>query len=610
MRHLLFLAVLALCYRTEILLHFAQSDEIGIEQLPEHTLTDKITFFAVVRKERSRNDYDYVLSFGAPKCEETCLQSANDLCNENGKVINQNWENLELDHFPKDNDPSAVYIRRTVSMSELLCDESTVVRTVDAETGVIRVVGDLILSTTSECTNSCPLFKTSDSIPFDISYDPNTKEFTGLTYRLSKYEYSAEPTRNIRIDGLGLIVEITTMISLSGMSDSTTPTTAPPYFSNAVVFQQDTVPAMKVIAITDCDELAGSQCTQRMYLSPIEPSGTAYGSAIGDMEIHADLLSSGGQKSSQIILHAAMNIVSSNDFGTMQRAIDLIMGTRNTADSTIKPYIADAEGINNLLNDESVCVSVSSPELTPTTITGVQLCASATVDIGTMQGCQTPGLTDMAKRVIYNVNEDIRQGLLIVPEGRDSEAAFCFNMKKIIDNAHVVEVTYAYTIADELNQTSSQIANFQTKFVAKRNLYDNNIATTESCWVDCPWGEEWDDWSGCCVPCCGANDAWDTWVIVLVIILGLGICGVCVALLVFSDSYYGPTGAYAMPYWQPCYVEVPGHPGHYKKAFRDDNSGKVITNIIIDGDGNTVIPDSENKPVRNTRNTRRKPTSN
>ena len=118
-------ALFALRSNADVITRFAQSAEIGVEQLPENKDTDKITFFAAVRNEKSISalNSNYILSFGQPSCEDSCAQSRSSVCAKTS-TITEGWEDFELDHYPTKKDPAAIYIRKTFSMSdEIACNK-------------------------------------------------------------------------------------------------------------------------------------------------------------------------------------------------------------------------------------------------------------------------------------------------------------------------------------------------------------------------------------------------------------------------------------------------------------------------------------------------------
>ena len=604
--------------RADIVTHFSQATEIGVEQLKANADSDKITFFAAVRAESASRQYQYVLSFGEPICEESCLQSVNAFCAAEKPRETQDWESFWLEHYPSNADPGAVYIRRTLSVSDdsaLGCNATPdVLRTVDDSTGIITYSGKLVLSlweAGDRCEDGCPVFKHSDTYHFNVNYMPASAEkelsFTGLDYELAKYEYSAEATRNIRISDIGLLLEITTLLEEKNTEDEQGSSSAAPVsFQDMQIFKQHCEPEMELVALTECEEQTGTACTQRLYLRPVDQADTAYSKAKGTLEIHASFDSDEGGSYSLAVLHIDVNIDSS-DYGVAQREVDLVVATNETEPSTqqttqqLTPYIINGQSTKNLVDEQQLCIALASPALTPLTLHAVTLCASSSVDLGRQRGCRTEGVEDMKTMALYSIDDSSSEyGSVVQPEGKGNELTYCFNVRKIENFSHVIDVAYTTAITGSENDDSAS----GVVHLEARSMYDD-VASTEGFWIDCPYGYYWDPVCACCAHTHGHSLS--TWEWVFLVILGLVVLGV-IAFVMFgggSSCFYGHHGdAWVKPCYQRVFIPNPHHPGYFMPAYRDVHSGKTITKIHIDGDGNEVIV-ADRTPVRRRRHHQR-----
>jgi hypothetical protein len=124
----------------------------------------------------------------------------------------------------------------------------------------------------------------------------------------------------------------------------------------------------------------------------------------------------------------------------------------------------------------------------------------------------------------------------------------------------------------------------------RRSLYDNNIVTTQSFWVDCPGGTHWDDDCDCCVINTGAADSIDGWGIFLLVLLGLGLVALIVCFCYWGTPgcSYGMEPEYMHPYYVPVIVPDPKNKGRYLHGFRDAYTGTIITEVVVDEHGNRM----------------------
>jgi hypothetical protein len=581
--YLLFGLILHLVHG-DVITHFAQSAEIGVEQLPEHKGTDKVTFFAAMRAEKAtKSEYNYLISFGDPECSEGCAQSMVEFCEE--PKVEQGWEHFEIEHYPEANDPGAVYMRTTIALGQdLRCNTSSIQRTVDETTGLITFSGNLVLSIWTACKNDeCPTFQRSDAYDFKLSYNASNREIIGMSYNLAVFEYSAEATRNIRMDDVGLMVEITTTVGTNNERAYENP----PHFNNAVLFSQDCVPEMQLVAMTECPKGSGNSCDQQLYLLPVKQADSAYGTAKGRLEIHAQLIGPDGVFQSVAVLHVRMNIDSGTDYGTSQRDVDFLIATESGSEpDMLAPYII-TQKTANLFDNQTLCVALSLPD--PKEGVDLQLfkliiCSSASVDLSTGQGCRTENVVDMKTYTLFERSSDAETD----STEESTELSYCFQVPKINTASHVLDISYATAMtAKPIEAESSGVVNL----LRRRSLYDNSVVTTQNFWVDCPEHLHWDEDCECCVHDHGIDDDdINGWGIFLLVLLGLGLIGTLICFWWWGTPgcSYGMDAEYMHPYYVPVIVPDPKHRGKYVHGFRDAYSGAIVTEVVVDQYGNRM----------------------
>jgi hypothetical protein len=574
----------------DVITHFAQSAEIGVEQLPKDKGTDRVTFFAAMRAEKAaQSEYNYLISFGAPVCTEGCAQSMAGFCGE--PVVEDGWEHFEIEHYPEPGDLGAVYMRTTIGLDEeLKCNESGIVRTVDETTGLVTVAGTLVLSIWTACGEAeCPEFRHSDSYDFKLQYNASNREILGMGYNLAEFEYSAEATRNIRHVDVGLMVEITTTVQTN--HEIAYPN--PPHFENAILFSQDCEPEMQLVSMTGCPEGSGNLCNQQLYLLPVKQTDSAYADAKGSLEIHAQLIGPDGIFQSVAVLHVRMNIDSPTDYGTTQRALDFLMATQSVTETDmLAPYIENGESTKNLKDNQTVCVALAIPgpvEGIDLRLAKLVICSSATVDLSTSTGCRTQNVADMKTYVVYegSGDEDSTE--------EQTELSYCFAVPKINDAGHVMDIAYETALPKHPEGSDSGIVNL----LRRRSLYDNEVVTTQNFWVDCPEHLHWDDDCACCVHDHGVDDDdIDGWGIFLLVLLGLGLIATlfCFWWWGTPGCAYGGEAEWMHPYYVPVIVEDPKHKGKYLHGFRDAYTGAIVTEVVVDRYGNrTPAPQHRKK---------------
>jgi hypothetical protein len=437
------------------IVHFRQATEFGVEQLKQDVGTDRITFFAAMRQSLDDLDIEYVLSFGPPKCEPSCAQSTSNICKGSQRIVNNEWEHIQLEHYPNAEDPAAIYIRKSLSLNnELSCAEGDISK---ADT----LKGNLYLSVALGCNEDtkCPNFETVEIFPFEIT------SVDDLNYRTSMIAFDAKATRNLRMENVGLFVEITTEIfDQSGVN-----------FSYPRIVSQDCEPALRVVSMTDCQPNEDN-CKQQLYLSPIDNTDSAIDKVNGAVTLELEF----GSDESRVIslLHVNVGIDSSNDYGNEERAIDTLLSIFTDA------YDAYFAGSNaTLVDNDRFCVSLASPRLLP-------------VEIINIQTCSINGSVCMS---LFNSSDDMSadsERILTT----DSQSMICLTIRKIAEGEQTIEVEY----------TSSQ---------KRRGLYDNLTITPMIIYCDCPLGYVWDPLCDCCV---NSHHDWDwswgwIWVVALVV---------------------------------------------------------------------------------------------
>jgi hypothetical protein len=293
--------------------------EFGVEQLEADS--SRVTFFAAVRQPAV--DAEYVLSVGPPQCEANCAQSTNSVCRSDARVPNEDWEHIELAHYPTPTDNAAVYIRRTVDL-------------LDAATCFNTSAGELYLSVVQNCDDGCPVFETVNVYAFDLGYDASTRTVSGLSYALSRYSYSATATRNIRVPRLGVLIEIETVLEGDARAQ----------FEQPRLVLQECTPAVTLVAMSACTETEGTRCTQRLYLQPANNAPTAVGRVVLEMHLGGGLAA----------MHVELDVDALDD-GANERELDFML-SRARYNGSLVPYVYQDLLNSTLVDGDMVCVSM------------------------------------------------------------------------------------------------------------------------------------------------------------------------------------------------------------------------------------------------------------
>jgi len=338
------------------------------------------------------------------------------------------------------------------------------------------------------------------------------------------------------------------------------------------------------VTLTDCPPGPANQCVQQLYLLPVHQEDSAYGTAKGSLEIHAQLLGPDGVFQSVAVLHIRMNIDSASDYGTSPRPIDFLMATQSVQEPTmLAPDIVGGDKTASLSNEQTMCVAMGIPsagEGIDLKLFTLVLCSSATVDLSTSNGCRTENVADMKTYTLFEKQETEDAS----NTGVQTELSYCFQLPKIAQAAHVLDIGYATAMSVvPVAGSSSDVV----QLVRKRSMYDNNVVTTQNFWVDCPSGTHWDDDCECCVINNGSTSDIDAWGIFLLVLLGLALIAT-----VFCFWWWGTPGCsyaadaeYMHPYFVPVVVPDPNHKGKYVHGFRDAYTGTIITEVVVDKHG-------------------------
>jgi hypothetical protein len=212
------------------------------------------------------------------------------------------------------------------------------------------------------------------------------------------------------------------------------------------------------------------------------------------------------------------------------------------------------------------------------------LCSSVTVDLSTSNGCRTENVADMKTYVLYE--QPAKENTSESKEDQ-TELSYCFQVPKINDAGHVIDVDYVTVVTLEgVPANGSDVVH-----LLRRSLYDNSIVTTQNFWVDCPTHLHWDEDCECCVHDHGNDDdSISGWGIFFLVLLGLGLIGTIVFFWYWGTPgcNYGMEPEYLHPYYTPVVVPDPKHKGRYLHGFRDAYSGNIVTEVVVDADGNRL----------------------
>lgn len=532
------------CAYAAVRVHFGQATEFGVEQLPENENTDRVTFFAAMRQDMDDLHGDYILSFGPPSCEQNCAQSRQ-LCGEQAST-NGNWEHIQLDHYPSPTDPAAIYIRQTIALdSELPCHNSDLLK-IDNEDQSVDFTGNLYLSVSTGCIETCPMFETIEIFPFALHR--TAENISGLDYKLRNYEFNAEATRNLRIENLGLFVEISTEL----IDYDYTGEGLPSYFDDAIIENQDCVPELKIVGLTNCSETAGDTCNQRFYLLPVSTDDHALEKVSGRVAIQTKLRSGDGNLSSVTIIHVSLDIDSPTDFGPEKRDIDS-MFVLNAI-----PFFNEnlLDNSTTLVDKDQFCISLSSPVLNEVSIVSVRTCGSESVS--NLESCDVMNLDDLRISNLYDAENKVTNRKTIAeltPDLLQSQAQVCFKMQKVVSGSQLLEVAY--------NSSGNLV---------RRGLFCCGNVTPSPIYCDCPLGYTWDYVCGCCNYHGGWTWSW-WWIVVFLILIGGGI---------LAFTVWG--GNCGSGHYDGVYLEPTGIPSTYFLVDKDEK--KTIVNVH--GNNNTT----------------------
>jgi len=538
MRRLLTLLVLA-CARAKVLVHFGQATEFGVEQLDKDAGTLNVTFFAAMRQQIE--DHEYVLSFGPPQCERNCAQSTNSICKTQERVLNDGWEHIQIDHYPTPEDTGAIYIRKTIDLEAgLACINDDF-----QQTGEKNFTGTLYLSIAQSCDeNSCPHYETVEMYPFNFNAD-----LAGLNYKYTDYEFTAEATRNLRMANVGLFVEITTVLTdRKGEQLS--------QFTESTILHQTCEPALHIVAITNCSEIEGNVCTQRLYLAP-ETDDHMIDSVKGELAIQTKLVNAQGGVETISVIHVDVAIASPVDFGMLQRPIDSLF---TVLTATYAPYFLGSN--TTLLYDKDYfCVSVASPNLDAVTITDVTTCTTEG------ETCDDDNITSYGLYSLEDPQVNRITMAATVPLEQASQAMVCMNLKKLSDGPQFVQVSYRL---DSLTGSSN----------AKRGVYSGETMSPSLIFCDCPWGYIWDDVTDSCVHHHHDDWHWSWWWVWIV--LGILVVGVCV-YFVIAGGWHGHEG-------YDVYIVPTSNPNSF--VLREGTQQRIV-NVHTEGNNNNVTVNTD-----------------
>jgi len=577
MRVLLFLACLALGWAT-IKTHMTLPVELGVEQLRQNFETDIVTFYAVVRGT-DNSDYRWILSFVNFTCDGTCAESTSNFCEPTPR-LNPGWESHESPFYPHEGDPPAVHIRRSLEVDGEIACEDGLKWSFDDSSAMALLSGELYLHTVRGCSDTgCPIVVSSDVLPFELSYNTESGELTGLQARDMSYVYDIVSTKNIWLSGYDTLVELTSSVQTLGDGEIVS---VPIRFENPSIVSQSMSPAMTIVGLTDCStDTDESGCLQNWYLQA--QSGFSQPTPLaGTMEIVSDLVFSDGTIV-QSLLHLNIDVQSAVDADQPWRLVDSLTSIKG------KPYFSGMINPENIQQGDRICMTLSTPDKATLQPGAVRICASQQVDlvsdVSEYTGCRTPNIDDL---VIYQImdistgfynasfNPTIEQSL-----ERAHEFKVCFDAIPLSDKIEVIEAYYSRTDV------------YESSLEKKRQLDTANLYVTQGVPVGCAWSESWDPVICRCVPytttCCGDSDWSWLWVFFIVIVFVLIIGAAALACCYYPT--YDNCGGYPITYCEYGHTYV----------VNKNKDGSIYRAVVVEGDNNTVTYDSpETKNMQST----------
>jgi len=359
---------------------------------------------------------------------------------------------------------------------------------------------------------------------------------------------------------------------------------------------------MTLMALSDCDTTVDerlSECSQDWYLH------TA--SLEGRYRLSAQLASSAGPG---MLVTALIDLeLQSGELHTQQHGVE---GTLFRDEDMTVPYISTALNDSNVVDGETVCVMLQDNSGSALTARAARMCTSSDMDLlsqsgSATSGCNTPGATGMIEAMIFdNDNNDKSSTFspLFKTLERASQQAFCFTVKKLSENNHIVEVEY-YSEGDSGRAATN----------GKRGLlsfeWDNRQRCPREMYVDCPRDCDWNRGHGSCQKqesYYGSGSVW-LWAIFIFFLIV-----VCIAAFGFTgyDDHHG--------YTHPAYAHSYGHGGNYQSHNRSQRSTNTYQQQqhhnshntyntyqhfddrdVVDVDGSASLDDNEVERMRQRR---------
>lgn len=529
MRRWLSLLLVAAVARSKVFVHFGQAIEFGVEQLDKDAGTSKITFFAAIRQQFQISEF--VLSFGPPQCQMSCAQSSITACPGLGRTRNEDWDDIHIEHYPTPQDEfGAAYLRHTVDLAQPLgCSNEDLVLTPEG-----NLTGTLYLSLVQGCGDDmCPHYETIELYPFNIAPD-----LSGLSYKYRSYEFTAEATRNLRVENVGLFVEITTVLTdRQGLELS--------QFTEPTILHQNCEPELHIVALTNCTETDGSVCTQRIYLAPATDNAML-DNVQGELAIQTRLVGSNGEMETISVLHVSLGIESPVDFGEQSRPVDVFFSVLG---DTYVPYLN-----GSIIDKDYFCVSLASTTLQPIAITSIRTCPA------TGESCDD-NVTAFDLYSLENALINRIASAAAVPLEQTGQSMVCMNFKKLTDGPQFVQVSY-------------QNGAVQSSGNVRRGVYSGETMTPSLVFCDCPWGYHWDEVSESCVHEHDDHWHWSWWWLWIV-----------VGILVVGGIIFCLLGGYGRGDGYDVYIVPTDNPKSY---ILHEGTQQRIVYVHTEGNSNTV----------------------
>jgi hypothetical protein len=312
---------------------------------------------------------------------------------------------------------------------------------------------------------------------------------------------------------------------------------------------------MTLMVLSDCDAAVSErlgECSQDWYLRSA--------SLEGRYRLSAQLASSAGPG---MLVTAMLDLeLQSGELHTEQRGVQ---GTLFRDEDMSVPYLSTALNDSSVVDGDTVCVMLQDNSGSALTARAARLCTSSDMDLRSQSGdansgCNTPGATGVIEAMIFDNDKNDKSSTfapLFKTLERASQQAFCFTVKKLSENNHIVEVEY-YSEGGEGQRTAQNGARGLLSFE-----WDNRQRCPREMYVDCPRDCDWNRGHGSCQRRESHYSSGGVWLWAIFIFF---LIVVCIAAFGFTgyDDHHG--------YTHPAYAHSYGHGGDYQSHNRSHRS--------------------------------------